>query len=129
MMCIFKALDMCKWERYDGVVPNGSSTDTAEHHGPMNAAMTHDLMRPLGGGRPWMLMEQTPSQVNWRGHNVLKRAGQLRLWGRQAGAPGAGGGPVVQERAGQAGGGRSPAGGVAHQGERRDPRGAWCVWR
>jgi beta-galactosidase len=45
-------------------------------------------MRGLGGGRPWLLMEQTTARVNWRERNVAKRPGQYRLWSLQAVARG-----------------------------------------
>ena len=35
----------------------------------------HALMRGLKHGQPWMLLEQTPSQVQWRPVNPLKRPG------------------------------------------------------
>ena len=39
--------------------------------------MRNDLMRGLKG-KPFMLMEQTPSQQNWKPYNSLKRPGQMR---------------------------------------------------
>ena len=47
------------------------------------------LMRSLGEGKPWVLMEQTTVRVNWRGRNVPKRPGQMRLWSLGATARGA----------------------------------------
>lgn len=35
----------------------------------------HSLMRGLAGGKPWMLMECSPSSVNWGKINKLKRPG------------------------------------------------------
>ncbi|MGO4276489.1 beta-galactosidase, partial [Paenibacillus sp. TAF58] len=52
-------------------------------------AMTHDLMRGLKQGQPFMLMEQTPSQQNWQPYNSLKRPGVMKLWSYQAVAHGA----------------------------------------
>ena len=43
-------------------------------------AWAGDLMRGLAEGRPWVLMEQAPSAVQWRGRNSPKRPGQLLLW-------------------------------------------------
>src|SRR4030095_12941733 len=40
-------------------------------------------------GKPFMLMEQTPSQQNWQPYNSLKRPGVMRLWSYQAVAHGA----------------------------------------
>ena len=46
-------------------------------------------MRGIGGGKPFLLMEQTPSVTNWLPYNALKRPGVMRLWSYQAGAHGA----------------------------------------
>ena len=43
----------------------------------------------MGGGRPWLLMEQAPSAVNWRPVNVPKAPGQYRALSLQAVARGA----------------------------------------
>jgi beta-galactosidase len=53
------------------------------------AAMRYDLMRGLKNGDPFMLMEQSPSQLNWKPYNALKRPGVMRLWSYQAVARGA----------------------------------------
>ena len=47
-------------------------------------AMSHALMRGCGGGKPFSLMEQTPSVQNWQPYNSLKRPGVMRLWSYQA---------------------------------------------
>jgi beta-galactosidase len=60
-------------------------------------------MRSLGGGRPWLLMEQTTSRVNWRPRNVAKAPGQMRLWSLQAVARGADGVLFFQWRQSRAG--------------------------
>src|SRR5260370_2990630 len=57
----------------------------------MPSAMAGDLMRSLGRGRPWFLMEQTANRVNWREVNAAKAPGQMRLWSYQALARGADG--------------------------------------
>lgn len=51
-------------------------------------AMKHDLMRGLKD-KPFMLMEQTPSQQNWQPYNSLKRPGQMRAQSYQTMAHGA----------------------------------------
>lgn len=51
--------------------------------------MNHELMRGVGKGKPFLLMEQTPSVTNWLPYNVLKRPGVMRLWSYQAVAHGA----------------------------------------
>jgi beta-galactosidase len=56
---------------------------------PGDIAFLHDLNRGLKDGRPFMLMEQTPSSQNWQPVNALKRPGVLRLWSYLAVAHGA----------------------------------------
>ena len=51
--------------------------------------MAHDLMRGLKHGKPFALMEQTPSVSNWHTYCALKRPGVMRLISYQAAAHGA----------------------------------------
>ncbi len=87
LMHRFKDLDYFKWARYLDIV----SWDAYPQNDQDIAgyALWHDLMRGLRGGQPFMLMEQTPSQVNWAAYCGLKRPGDLRLWSYQAVAHGA----------------------------------------
>ncbi|MGC4074137.1 MAG: beta-galactosidase [Nibricoccus sp.] len=66
-------------------------------------AFCHDLFRSLRRGQPFILMEQTASQVNWRSVNVLKAPGQMRALSWQAVAHGADGVMFFQWRASKAG--------------------------
>ncbi|WEG13678.1 beta-galactosidase [Pullulanibacillus sp. KACC 23026] len=87
LMGFFPQLDYFKWAKEMDVVSwdNYPRIDT-----PFSmTAMTHDLMRGLKSGQPFMLMEQTPSQQNWQAYNSLKRPGVMRLWSYQAVAHGA----------------------------------------
>ncbi|PTY02647.1 beta-galactosidase [Verrucomicrobia bacterium LW23] len=77
-------LDIASWDAY----PEWGGPGGDMHHASYTA-MIHDLNRSLKGGRPWMLMESTPSMVNWRGVNKLKRPGMHRLASLQAVAHGA----------------------------------------
>lgn len=52
-------------------------------------AFLYDLMRGLKQGQPFMLMESTPSQVNWQPYSPMKRPGQMRATEFQAVAHGA----------------------------------------
>ena len=90
-MGFFKPLDYWKWAEREDVVSNDSYPDPADPDAHVGAAMAGDLMRSLGRGRPWLLMEQTPNRVNWRPVNVAKAPGQMRLWSLQAVARGADG--------------------------------------
>ncbi|KRE64872.1 beta-galactosidase [Paenibacillus sp. Soil750] len=87
LMGLYKPLDYFKWAPYLDVISwdNYPSLDT-----PVSlTSMTHDLMRGLKDGQPFMLMEQTPSQQNWQKYNSLKRPGVMKLWSYQAVARGA----------------------------------------
>lgn len=73
-----KSMDFISWDNY----PAPSDT-------PAAAAFHHDLMRGIGGQKPFVLMEQTPSVTNWQPYNRLKRPGEMRLLSYQAAAHGA----------------------------------------
>lgn len=87
LMGFYPELDYFEWAKHMDVISwdNYPSLDTPVSH----TAMTHDLMRGLKNGQPFMLMEQTPSQQNWQPYNSLKRPGVMRLWSYQAVARGA----------------------------------------
>jgi beta-galactosidase len=102
-MGFFKCLDHWTWAAQQDLIaldiyPDPATPD-AHHYG----AIAYDLTRSLGGGAPWLLMEQVTSQVQWRSHNRLKRPGQMRLWSYQALARGANGILFFQWRASKAG--------------------------
>jgi beta-galactosidase len=90
-MQFFKPLDYWKWAEREDIVSDDVYQDPLDPDAGMGAAMAGDLMRSLGRGRPWVLMEQTTSRVNWREINAAKAPGQMRLWSFQAVARGADG--------------------------------------
>lgn len=102
-MRFFKPLDYWKWARSEDIVSDDVYQDPTDPEAGMRAAMAGDLMRSLGRGRPWILMEQTPSRVNWREVNVAKAPGQMRMWSYQAVARGADGVMFFQWRQSRAG--------------------------
>ncbi len=71
------ACDVIAWDSYP---PVGGD--------PAAVAAVHAMMRGLKGGRPWLLMEQTPSATNWQEYPTLKPPGLMRLWSWQAVAAG-----------------------------------------
>jgi beta-galactosidase len=81
--------DLGSWAPHLDVLAQDTYQDPADPRTHVDAAMVCDLMRGFGGGRPWLLMEQTTSRVNWRERNVAKRPGQYRTWSLQAVARGA----------------------------------------
>ena len=102
-MRFFKPMDYWKWAEREDIVTDDVYQDPSDPEAAMRAAMAGDLMRSLGRGRPWVLMEQTSSRVNWRDVNVAKAPGQMRLWSYQAVARGADGVMFFQWRQSRAG--------------------------
>ncbi len=122
-MGFFKPTDYWRWAEHVDLVSNDSYPDPADPRSPALSAMSQDLMRSLAGGRPWLLMEQASSAVNWRAVNAPKRPGQMRAWSLQAVARGADGILFFQWRQSVAGAEKFHSGLVPHAGT--DTR----VWR
>jgi len=122
-MGFHKPADYWKFAASEDVVSNDNYPDMFDPEWMVRAGMTSDLMRSLGGRRPWILMEQAPSQVNWRQRNAPKRPGMMRLGSYQAVARGADGIMFFQWRASRAGAEKHHSGMVPHSGT--DSR----VWR
>jgi beta-galactosidase len=82
-----KSLDYFKWAKSQDIISYDSypAYDTPAEQ----SAFLYDLMRGLKNGQPFMLMESTPSQVNWQPYSPLKRPGQLAAQEFQAIAHGA----------------------------------------
>ena len=73
-----KEMDVVSWDNYPGMGTPPSFT-----------AMCHDLMRGIGGNKPFMLMELTPNQQNWFPFCKVKRPGEVRKLSWQAVSHGA----------------------------------------
>lgn len=86
LMGAYKPLDYRKWGKYMDFVSWDNYPSNEDSIS--KTALNHDLMRGVGEGRPFILMEQTPSQQNWQPFNALKRPGVMRLWSYQAVAHG-----------------------------------------
>ncbi|HET8841896.1 MAG TPA: beta-galactosidase, partial [Ktedonobacteraceae bacterium] len=83
----FKPLDFSSWGSHLDIISWDSYPKNTTH--PAETAFHHDLQRGLKSGQPFILMEQTPSQVQWMEQNPLKRPGVMRLLSYQAIAHGA----------------------------------------
>jgi beta-galactosidase len=94
-----RELDFVCWDTY----PCWHGEAQGEVATAQQTAFVHDIQRAMKGGQPWILMESTPSQVNWQPVSPLKRPGVLRLSGLQAVAHGADGVGYFQWRAGRGG--------------------------
>ncbi|MCR5626542.1 MAG: beta-galactosidase, partial [Lachnospiraceae bacterium] len=86
-MPFFNDLDYHKWAKHMDMVSwdNYPERDIE----PAKIAYRHDTFRGMKSGKSFMLMEQTPSWVNWMEVNGSKKPGVMRLWSYQAVAHGA----------------------------------------
>ena len=83
-MGLFSPADYWSWAREIDVISDDSYPDPADPTTIPVTKLTRDLMRSLGGGKPWMLLEQSTSYVNWRHRNAIKAPGQMRALSYQA---------------------------------------------
>ena len=86
LMEFYKPLDYQKWAKSMDFISWDSYPSPG--YAPAQMALNHELMRGLKEGKPFVLMEQTPSVTNWQPFNSLKRPGVMRLWSYQAVAHG-----------------------------------------
>ncbi len=122
-MGFHKSVDYFKFAAQEDVVSQDSYPDTYQPDWMVQAGMACDLIRSVGARRPWLLMEQAASQVNWRQRNAVKRPGVMRLGSYQAIARGADGIMFFQWRQSKAGAEKHHSGMLPHVGT--DSR----VWR
>ncbi len=76
-------LDVISWDSYPLWHQEQNDWDLAAH-----ISFLHDINRCLKGGKPFMLMESTPSMTNWQPVAKLKRPGMHLLSSLQAVAHG-----------------------------------------
>ncbi len=69
-----KELDIISWDGY----PFWNNDYETEADTAADLSFDHAVMRSLKKDKPFMLMESTPSLVNWHPYNKLKRPGILR---------------------------------------------------
>lgn len=79
-----QAIDFISWDSYPMWHQDKDETTLACY-----TAMYHDLMRTLKQGKPFVLMESTPSVTNWQPTSKLKKPGMHILSSLQAVAHGA----------------------------------------
>lgn len=103
-MGFFKPLDYWAWARHEDLVANDSYPDPSDPNAHIELAIISDLMRSLKPERPWVLMEQVTSHVNWRRRNATRLPGAMRLHSYQTVARGASGVMFFQWRASRSGG-------------------------
>lgn len=122
-MGFHKGVDYFKFATHENVVSQDSYPETYDPDWAAKAGIICDLVRSVGARKPWILMEQATSHVNWRHRNVNKRPGIMRLCSLQAVARGADGIMFFQWRQSRAGAEKHHSGMLPHGGT--DTR----VWR
>lgn len=110
----FKPLDYFAWAPHLDLI--SFDNYPANTTPAWEVALRHDLMRSLKGGQPHLVMEQTPSQLNWMPQNPQMRPGRIRLQSFQAIAHGADGVMYFQWRQAQAGAEKFHSAIVPHEG-------------
>ena len=103
MLPDWQLLDLWKWSRETDVVAIDHYLSTAGPGGHAEIAFAADLARSLGGGRPWLLMEQAPSLVTEDGLMVHREPGRILRDSLGYVARGADGALFFQWRASRAG--------------------------
>lgn len=116
-MGFHKDVDYWSWAPYIDFVSDDHYPDPGSPDAYLRAAATRDLMRSLGGGKPWILMEQATSAVSWRARNAPKPSGLHRVHSLQAIARGADGILHFQWRAARSGAEKFHSAIIPHGGE------------
>ena len=110
-------VDYWQWGSELDFISDDAYPDPADPTWYVTLAAQRDLMRGLGDGKPWLLMEQSPGAVNWRDRNMRKQPGQHRAHSLNAVARGADGILHFQWRQAAAGAEKFHAAMVPHAGE------------
>lgn len=98
-MSFFKPVNYRDWAAEVDIVTNDDYLLYTDPRPEQRTAMAADLMRSLAQGRPWLLMEHSPSAVNWQPRNLAKDPGQMRRNSLQHVARGSDGALFFQWRA------------------------------
>ncbi|MFW5961956.1 MAG: beta-galactosidase [bacterium] len=77
-------VDVISWDSY----PSWHSEQESDPERAADVAFIHDYFRSLKDGKPFLLMESTPSKTNWQPVAKLKRPGMHKLSSLQAVAHG-----------------------------------------
>jgi len=73
----FRHLDYSRWAEHQDVVSTDHYLVADQADPEAELAFSGDLTRGLAAGNPWLLMEHSPSAVNWQPVNPAKSPGQL----------------------------------------------------
>ncbi|RCW61074.1 MULTISPECIES: beta-galactosidase [Halanaerobium] len=92
-------VDVISWDSY----PSWHSDHESDSYRAADVAFMHDYFRSLKDGKPFLLMESTPSKTNWQPVAKLKRPGMHKLSSLQAVAHGSDSVQYFQWRKGRGG--------------------------
>ncbi|GAB6091662.1 beta-galactosidase [Spirochaeta dissipatitropha] len=79
-----RELDVVSWDSYPSwhlpgykmlALESDPTEAVDDYRRASEVAFQHDLFRSLGGGKPFLLMESTPSNTNWQPISKLKKPG------------------------------------------------------
>jgi beta-galactosidase len=115
-MMFFKGTDLWRWAAEEDFTALDAYPDPNSPQAACDGAMAQDLIRSVGGGKPWLMMEQTPGRAGFRHVATPKRPGLNRLWSLQAVARGADGILHFQWRASKQGAERTHGAMLPHAG-------------
>ena len=115
-MRLFPHADYWKWAQSIDVISDDWYPDPSDPDHQIESSLGADLMRSLKLGKPWLLMEQAPSAINWRAVNGPKVNGSYSRWSIQQVAHGADGILHFQWRASLRGAEKWHSGMVPHSG-------------
>ena len=93
-----RAMDVSSWDNYPAWTGDERDLETARI-----SAFKHDLMRGVCDQKPFLMMESSPSSVNWHTINPLRKPGTVLYQGLQAIAHGSDSVQYFQFRAGRGG--------------------------
>jgi beta-galactosidase len=69
--------DLWRWAEEVDVVADDHYLWSPDPDAHVGLALAADLTRSVARGKPWILMEHSTSGVNWQGHNIAKRPGEM----------------------------------------------------
>jgi beta-galactosidase len=78
VMWTFSGLDYWSWAPEVDFVSNDHYVRAEDPERHVELALSADLTRGLAQGKPWLLMEQSTSAVNWQPRNIAKLPGEMR---------------------------------------------------
>jgi beta-galactosidase len=116
-MGFFRNADYWKWAPHLDFISDDAYPDPADPESYVSLCAQRDLMRSLGDGRSWLLMESATTAVQWRPANATKPPGMHRAQSIQAVARGADGILHFQWRQSAAGAEKFHAAMLPHAGQ------------